>query len=97
MGGGTMHVGSSLPQLRSSPIIISPSTSSKLPVSNDNGETYSQSSSVCCSFCHSEVGRKLEIVNGKEENISSGCFHKYVFETVPSQMEVEDALVALQR
>ncbi|KAK4267891.1 hypothetical protein QN277_024615 [Acacia crassicarpa] len=98
MGGGTMHVGSSVPQPRSSPIVISPSSSlnNKLPVSTDNGVPFSQSSSACCCFCHSEIGRKLEIANGNEENRSSGCLRSYVFDAVPSQSEVEDALVALQ-
>ncbi|XP_028753424.1 uncharacterized protein LOC114713015 [Neltuma alba] len=102
MGGGTMHVGSSVPQPRSSPIVISsslPSSSSnsKLPVSTDNGvPVSSHSSSACCCFCHSEIGRKLEIVHGKEENSSSGCLHNYVFDAVLSQSEVEDALMALQ-
>ncbi|KAI9071052.1 hypothetical protein K1719_039571 [Acacia pycnantha] len=107
MGGGTMHVGTSVPQPRSSPIVISPSSSSsssssfsssnsKLPVSTDNGVPFSHSSSACCCFCHSEIGRKLEIVNGNEENRSSGCLHSYVFDAVPSQSEVEDALIALQ-
>ncbi|XP_054782937.1 uncharacterized protein LOC129290241 isoform X2 [Prosopis cineraria] len=103
MGGGTIHVGSSVPQPRSYPVVVSPSppppppsSNSKLPVSTDNGVPFSHGGSGCCCFCHSEIGRKLEVVHVMEEKRSRGCLHNYVFDAVPSQMEVEDALIALQ-
>ncbi|KAF7825237.1 putative Post-SET domain-containing protein [Senna tora] len=101
MGGGTMHhVGSPLPHPRTSSIFTSSSSSSspnlKLPISTENGVTFSYRSSDCCCCCDGETCRKLEVVNGAEEKISREGLYNHVFDAVPSQMEVQDALIALQ-
>lgn len=99
MGGGTMHVGHLLPQLRntlnnfpssSSPSNLNPS----LSTDKNNGNTKTTLSCCCCH--HSQLCRKLELLDGRQEKIESGSLYNHVFEHVPSQREVEDAISALQ-
>lgn len=98
-----MHVDHPLPRFRSSMDMLSspPSSSSssspnlKPPVSTDNTMLFTPhgSLSLCC---HSQLCKKLELLDGKEKKTVSGCLYHHVFEPVPSQREVEDAVSALQ-
>jgi hypothetical protein len=89
MGGGTMHVDHLVPQLRNNlnnNFSSSSSTSSSnlqpsLPTDNNT------LSSCCCN--NGQLCRKQEIT-------ATGCVYNHVFETVPSQREVQDAISALQ-
>ncbi|WJX75944.1 hypothetical protein P8452_59427 [Trifolium repens] len=92
MGGGTMHVDHLVPQLRNNlnnNFSSSSSTSSSnlqpsLPTDNNTNNTLS---SCCCN--NGQLCRKQEIT-------ATGCIYNHVFETVPSQREVQDAISALQ-
>ncbi|XP_027334696.1 uncharacterized protein LOC113849188 [Abrus precatorius] len=92
MGGGTvMHSDHSVPKLRntlnkfSSP---SPPSNIKPPLSTDNN--------LSCSSCHTQLCTKQELLGGKEATSACRCLYNHVFEPVPSQSEVEDAVYALQ-
>ncbi|XP_061371313.1 uncharacterized protein LOC133313914 isoform X1 [Gastrolobium bilobum] len=106
MGGGTMHVDHPAPQYRStlnkfslSSSSSSSSSSSNLnpPVSTDSSMLFTPYNSLsCCCCCHIQLCRKMEMGDGKEAKTASGCRYKHVFEPVPSQWEIEDAVSALK-
>ena len=102
MGGGTMRVDPPpVPQFRTTPDkSSSPSSSSppppnlKPPLSTDNSVLSTPNSSLSCS-CHGQPCRGLKAVDGKEAKTANSPLYDHVFETVPSQREVEDAISAL--
>ncbi|CAL5191790.1 unnamed protein product [Lathyrus oleraceus] len=88
MGGGTMHVEHIVTQLRNTlNNNFSSSSSSNLNPSLPTDSNTNKTLSSCC--CNGKLCRKQEMT-------SSECLYKHVFETVPSQREVEDAISALQ-
>ncbi|CAJ2669879.1 unnamed protein product [Trifolium pratense] len=92
MGGGTMHVDNLVPKFRNklnNNFSSSSSTSSSnlQPSLQIDSNTNNTLSSCCCN--NGQLCRKQEIT-------ASGCVYNHVFETVPSQREVEDAISALQ-
>ena len=98
MGGGAIshqHLELSL----SKPKLSSPSSSS--PSSSSSAATNLKLlvSSGCC--CHSANSNciKMELVKGKEEERPSGYLynHHHVFDSAPSQLEVEDAVASLNK
>ena len=101
MGGGAMshqHLELSLPK----PKLSLPSSSSSSSYSSSASNLkLPVSSGCCCCCCHSANNNsiKMELVKGKEEEKPSGCLynHHHVFESAPSQLEVEDAVASLNK
>ncbi|XP_058736792.1 uncharacterized protein LOC131609150 isoform X2 [Vicia villosa] len=88
MGGGTMHVDHLVTQLRNSlNNNFSSSSSSNLNPSHPTDNNTNKTLSSCC--CNDKLCRKREIT-------SSCSLYNHLFETVPSQSEVDDAISALQ-
>lgn len=83
-----MHVDHIVTQLRNTlNNNFSSSSSSNLNPSLPTDSNTNKTLSSCC--CNGKLCRKQEMT-------SSECLYKHVFETVPSQREVEDAISALQ-
>ena len=108
MGGGALHIdlpkmqfktsSSTLPSL---PPSSSSSSSSKnnlnLPVSATFAGNLTTSCSATRCSSHGETCGKLETVDGREEKRATGSLYNLVFGQVPSQLEIENAIRALQR
>ncbi|XVF73481.1 hypothetical protein PTKIN_Ptkin12aG0204600 [Pterospermum kingtungense] len=103
MGGGAMPI--DLPKIQFSSSLTVPSVSSSnnlnLPIPSNyaaplrpSSAAYSSSSSS--SSCQSEICKKLEAIDGKEDKTVSGSFNNFILGPVPSKPEVENALAALQ-
>ena len=106
MGGGTLHI--DLPKMKfktssSNLPSLPPSSSSSsknnlnLPVSATFAGNLTTSCSATRCSSHSETCGKLETVDGREEKRATGSLYNPVFGQVPSQLEIENAIRALQR
>lgn len=98
-----MHI--DLPMIQfctSSSKIPSPSSSSSssnlnFPVSADDNTALKQTCTSCSCSCRSNSCQKLDFVDRREEKRASGLLDNTVFGPVPSDIEVENAVAALQR
>lgn len=98
-----MHI--DLPMIQfctSSSKLPSPSSSSSssnlnFPVSANNNSALRQTCTSCSCSCHSDPRQKLDSVDRSEEKRASGLSDNTVFGPVPSNIEVENAVAALQR
>lgn len=96
-----MHI--DLPMIQfctSSSKIPSPSSSSSsnlnFPVSADDNTALKQTCTSCSCSCRSNSCQKLDSVDRREEKRASGLLDNTVFGPVPSDIEVENAVAALQ-
>ncbi|KAL9429940.1 hypothetical protein AB3S75_025346 [Citrus x aurantiifolia] len=101
MGGGAMHI--DLPMIQfctSSSKLPSPSSSSSFnlnfPVSANNNSALKQTCTSCSCSCHNDRCQKLDSVDRSEEEREGGLSDNTVFGPVPSNIEVENAVAALQ-
>ena len=105
MGGGALHI--DLPQMQfktsssNLPYLPPSSSSSKktlnLPVSATFAGNLTTSCSATRCSSHSETCGKLETLDGREEKRATGSLYNPVFGQVPSQLEIENAIHALQK
>ncbi|XWS45861.1 hypothetical protein CRYUN_Cryun14cG0015700 [Craigia yunnanensis] len=95
MGGGAMHVDLSKIQFNSSSSAVSSSSSNNLnlPVPSNYAAPLGPSSS---SSCQSEICKRIEVVDGKENKTVTGSFNNFILGPVPSKSEVENAVASLQ-
>ncbi|KAH9733298.1 hypothetical protein KPL70_010541 [Citrus sinensis] len=96
-----MHIDFPMTQFcTSSSKLPSPSSSSSsnlnFPVSANNNSALRQTCTSCSCSCHSDPRQKLESVDRSEEKRASGLSDNTVFGPVPSNIEVENAVAALQ-
>lgn len=97
-----MHI--DLPMIQfctSSSKLPSPSSSSSFnlnfPVSANNNSALKQTCTSCSCSCHNDRCQKLDSVDRSEEEREGGLSDNTVFGPVPSNIEVENAVAALQR
>lgn len=93
-----MHI--DLPMIQfctSSSKLPSPSSSNlNFPVSANNNSALKQTCTSCSCSCHNDPCQKLDSVDRSEEKRASGLSDNTVFGPVPSNIEVENAVAALQ-
>ncbi|XWS32394.1 hypothetical protein CRYUN_Cryun23aG0155800 [Craigia yunnanensis] len=103
MGGGAMPI--DLPKIQFSsasssvPSISSSSSNNiNLPVPSNYAALLRHSSAAyrSSSSCQSEICKKQEAIDGKENKTVTGSFNNFILGPVPSKLEVENALAALQ-
>ncbi|XP_030963119.1 uncharacterized protein LOC115984291 isoform X1 [Quercus lobata] len=106
MGGGALHIDLPTMQFKTSSSnlpYVPPSSSSSssknnlnLPVSATFAGNLTTSCSATRCSSHSETCGKLETLDGREEKRATGSLYNPVFGQVPSQLEIENAIHALQ-
>ncbi|XP_023887278.2 uncharacterized protein LOC111999384 isoform X2 [Quercus suber] len=107
MGGGALHIDLPKMQFKTSssnlPSLPPPSFSSSSSSNNLNlpvAATFAGNLTTSCSATrcssHSETCGKLETVDGREEKGATGSLYNLVFGQVPSQLEIENSIHALQ-
>ncbi|XP_022756972.1 uncharacterized protein LOC111304575 [Durio zibethinus] len=103
MGGGAMPIDLPKIQFNSSSAAVpsvsySSSNNLNLPVPSNYAAPLRPSSAACSSSSssQSEICKKLEAIDGKENKIVTGSFNNFILGPVPSEPEVENALAALQ-